>query len=96
MIVSEETGEPYRNQIFARTWRKIATAAGVPADVWNRDSRAGALSEGDEAGAEITKLQRMAGHTTAKMTGRYVRGKAVETSEEIARLRESKRQHDHS
>lgn len=92
VIVSEETGAPYRNQIFARTWRKIATAAGVPKDVWNRDSRAGALSEGDEAGAEITKLQRMAGHTTAKMTGRYVRGKAVETSEEIAHLRARHRQ----
>lgn len=94
VIVSETNSNPYRSHIFSRTWRTIATAAGVPANVWNRDSRAGALSEGDEAGAEITKLQRMAGHTTAKMTGRYVRGKAVEQSEEIARLRTRKRQHE--
>lgn len=91
MIVSEATGHPYGPGIFAKTWRKIATAAGVPTHVWNRDSRAGALSEGDEAGAGISQLQRMAGHTTPTMTARYVRGAAVTGSKEIAVLRAKKR-----
>lgn len=87
----ETTGMPYLSLVFSRNWRKVADKAGVPKEVWNRDSRAGAISEGDEAGAAVTDLQRMAGHTTAKMTGRYIRGAAVVTSQKVARLRAERR-----
>lgn len=92
VIVNETSGLPYMPFAFQQNWRKIARAAGVPDSIWNRDSRAGALSEGDEAGADLSKLQRMAGHTTSKMTSRYVRGRAAETSAEIAHLRSEKRE----
>lgn len=91
VIISETSGKPYLPYKFSRVWRTIANAAGVPADVWNRDSRAGALSEGDEAGASLNTLQRMAGHTNQKMTQRYVRGHGVKGSREIAGLRDTKR-----
>jgi integrase len=91
MIVSEATGRPYIPTVFSRTWRRIADQAGVPKSVWNRDSRSGALSEGDEAGADLADLQRMAGHTTQKMTAGYVRGQAVEKSTKIAELRVRRR-----
>ncbi|TBW39025.1 hypothetical protein EYW49_07800 [Siculibacillus lacustris] len=91
MIVSEATGQPYSPGIFAKTWRKIADAAGIPKEVWNRDSRAGAVSEGDEAGATLGELQRMAGHTTSKITQRYRRGENVVSSQELAGLRAEKR-----
>lgn len=45
MIVSEATGIPWRKRQFAKDWRAIADAAGVPKDVWNMDSRAGGVTE---------------------------------------------------
>ncbi len=91
VVINENTGLPYVALTFSHNWREIADRAGVPKGIWNRDSRAGALTEGDEAGAEVTDLQRMAGHTTAKMTGRYIRGAAVVTSQKVARLRVQRR-----
>lgn len=91
MVINEQTGQPWQANRFSIAWRKVATAAGVPSTVWNRDSRAGAASESDEAGAEIGDIQRMLTHSTPKMTGRYVRGRAVERSKTIAELRQAKR-----
>ena len=91
LVVNENTGQPYLALVFSRNWRKIARAAGIPDTVWNRDSRAGALTEGDEAGVSLGELQRMAGHTTPKVTGRYVRGRADETSAKIADMRSARR-----
>lgn len=49
MIIDKDTRRPYRNHQFRRHWRVIATAAGVPKDVFNRDSRGSDedSSEGD-------------------------------------------------
>lgn len=47
----------------------------------------GAITEGDEAGTAVTDLQRMPGHTTAKMTGRYIRSGAIVTSQKVSKLR---------
>lgn len=91
LIIDERSGRPYLHTEFSKQWRKVANAAGVPSTVWNRDSRAGALSEGDEAGATLNDLQRTAGHTTAKTTARYIRGDAVETSRKVTELRVAKR-----
>jgi integrase len=96
VIINDATGLPYLWTEFSKQWRKVADAAGVPRTIWNRDSRAGALSEGDEAGAGLDKLQRMAGHSNSQMTQRYVRGKAVESSAEIADLRTAKRARNRS
>lgn len=89
MIVFEVTGMPYQPTRFSAEWRKIARAAGVPDDIWNRDSRAGAASESEEAGVEITGVQRMLGHSNAKMTARYLRGKTAGPSAQIANLRQA-------
>lgn len=91
VIINETTGRPYLSLVFSRNWRKIADKAGVPSTIWNRDSRAGAISEGDEAGATMSDLQRMATHTTSKMTCRYIRGEAIETSRKVAHLRDASR-----
>jgi hypothetical protein len=39
--------------MYARWFRQIARAAGIPDDVWNMDSRAGGATEADEAGAAL-------------------------------------------
>ena len=86
MIVSETTNTPYRPDDYRVKWRKIATAAGVPRDIWNMDSRAGGITEGDEAGAELRDLARHATHTDPKTTDRYVR-RTREATERVAVLR---------
>jgi hypothetical protein len=39
VIVSEHNNLPYTGSEFRRQWRKVATAAGVPANVFNMDSQ---------------------------------------------------------
>lgn len=66
MIISEQTGEPYKHRTFTQTWRKVANKAGVPKGVWNMDARAGAISEAYDAGAGETDVMKHAGHKTGK------------------------------
>jgi len=40
VILDERTGKPYRQCGFARRFRALARAAGVPDDVWSMDARA--------------------------------------------------------
>jgi hypothetical protein len=91
MIVSETTQHPYRADDFRVKWRAIARAVGVPDDVWNMDSRAGGITEGDEAGATIEDLRKHATHTDSKMTGRYTRS-TLRATEKVARLRVAARE----
>jgi hypothetical protein len=53
MVIEEACGPPYRHGHCARVWWNIATAAGIPSTVWNRDSRAGGVTEGSDEGADI-------------------------------------------
>jgi hypothetical protein len=38
VIINENTGKPYLTHQFRRVWREIATEAGVPPNIMNRDS----------------------------------------------------------
>jgi integrase len=64
LIVSEATGEPYKGQMFTRTWRKVANAAGIPREVQNRDARPGAITERRKVGVPIDDSMKTAGHTS--------------------------------
>lgn len=90
MIKSETTGLPYKYRKFAQYWRQIATEAGVPENVWNRDSRAGGVTEGSDAGADIEHLRHHANHKNAATTQRYNR-KTIEKTRTVAHLRIAKR-----
>lgn len=74
VIVSERTGRPWQTQVFRKVWRDVATAAGVPKDVRNMDTRAGAISEATDAGAELEHVRHAATHSDISMTQRYSRG----------------------
>jgi integrase len=80
VIIDSKTGEPFKYRVYARRWREIARAAGIPDDVWNRDSRAGGVTEGGDAGADIEDLRQHAGHANIRMTQRYDRQTLVKTS----------------
>jgi hypothetical protein len=90
VIIDENEGRPYAEHAFAREWRIIARAAGVPDKVWNMDSRSGGLSEADDAGAELDHMRSQAGHSNTATTLRYVRG-SIGKSETVAKLRQAHR-----
>lgn len=93
MVVSERTGRPYGYREFYRAWREAAEAVGVPAGVWNMDSRAGGITEGSEAAADTGDLQRHATHADAKTTGRYIR-QTLGATNRVADLRAERRKRE--
>lgn len=90
MVVDEATDRPYRHRWFATIWRRIARKAGIPDSVWSRDTRAAAITEAFDAGAQLEHVRQMATHSDPKVTGRYNRGSAAQTSA-VAALRVSHR-----
>ena len=86
IVKDEGSGLPYRYRHYARVWRKIATEAGIPTTVWNRDARAGGITEGSDAGADIEHLRHHATHEDVQTTGRYNR-RTVEKTRKVAELR---------
>jgi hypothetical protein len=83
-------GRPWVTNQFARTWRKVARAAGVPDTIQSRDSRPGAATEAKLAGAPRDDIQRQLGHAKGETTEIYLR-EEVEESRKLARLRTEKR-----
>jgi len=74
MIINRSTGLPYRPKAFNEGWRKDYEAAGIPKEIWNRDIRAGGITEARLSGASQDDRRRLAGHTEADQTGEYERG----------------------
>ena len=86
MIINPTTGLPYKRLAYGRRWREIADAAQIPRDVWNMDSRAGGITEGSDAGADIEHLRHHAAHSNTTVTARYNR-LTLQKTREVARLR---------
>lgn len=92
MIIDERSGLPYSEKEYSKRWRKIATSAGVPTEVWNRDSRAGGITEGRDAGAAVEDVSKHAAHSDATVTSRvYDRGE-LEASRRVATKRTEHRE----
>lgn len=88
----EKTGLPWAPSTFEDHWRAIATAVGVPQDVRNMDSRAGATTETiDATDGNLEAARKQAGHTTIKTTQRYSRGD-LDSNSKVAVLRAAKRE----
>lgn len=80
VIIYERSGAPYESTQFRQRWRAAARVAGVPDEVFQMDSRAGAISEGLLAGAEIDHVRQSAAHSDIKQTQQYDRAQAEATS----------------
>lgn len=74
VIVSEATGLPYVAWEFRRLWRGLARSCGIPDDVFNMDTRSGAITEAFAAGVSVDTARKMATHTETATTNRYSRG----------------------
>ncbi len=75
IVLCETAGVPWVPSEFRRKWRAVAKLAGVPDTVRNMDSRAGAISEATEAGAELEHVKHAATHSNINMTERYARSR---------------------
>lgn len=97
-IVKGEHGLPIRSRSYGNWFRDIATAAGIPEDVWNMDNRAGGASEAFAAtGGDIAALQGLFKHSTQAMSWRYVRGSVGSSvTDAFAAARNKKRAADGS
>lgn len=93
VVIDENAGRPFVNQRYAQVWRKIAKAAGVPMFIKNMDARAGAITEAEDAGAELDTIRGAIGHKTTATTARYSRG-AVGKSRTVAKMRVALRKHE--
>jgi hypothetical protein len=86
VIIDDKTGKPFDYRDFAPRWRRIARLAGIPDDVWNRDSRAGGITEARTAGADKDDVKETAGHAEPRTTDIYIRDK-IEQSRRTIRAR---------
>ena len=91
VIIDSRTRQPFKERRFQKDWRAVARAAGIPDDVMNRDSRAGGVTEGSDAGADLEHLRHHASHSSVTTTARYSRKTLAKTSA-VARLRVAHRQ----
>lgn len=73
LIMNLNTGLPYRTDAFNKGWKKDFKAAGLPPGMWNRDLRAGGITEGGKAGASKDDRRKLAGHTKDQTTEIYDR-----------------------
>lgn len=90
VILCEVTGLPWRTAEFRRKWRIVAKAAGIPKEVRNMDSRAGAISEAVTAGAPLTLVRHAATHSDIAMTQKYDR-EAAQATATVMKMRVSDR-----
>jgi hypothetical protein len=86
VIKDSRTGQPFKTGMYAKRWGLVARAAGIPDNVWNRDSRAGSATEGSDVGADFEHLRHHASHASVSTTVRYNR-KTLAKTRAVARLR---------
>jgi hypothetical protein len=90
-IVKGEYGLPIRERSYRKWFREIARAAGIPDEVWSMDSRAGAATEADSAGADLKSISDLLTHAEPRTTLRYIRStkRVREVAKARARVREA-------
>jgi hypothetical protein len=86
VIISDVALRPWYAVEFRKTWRRAADNGGIPRWVRNMDSRAGAITEATESGAELEHIKHAATHSDIGMTQRYARG-ATDKIEGVMRQR---------
>lgn len=92
VIIDQHRGIPYYADDFRAEWRKLAAECGVPLNVQNRDSRAGAISEAIAMGANAAHVRDAATHSSVEQTYEYSRaGRENTATVQELRARKSKK-----
>lgn len=87
LVINEFNGRPYTDYEFRRKWRICAEAAGIPKDVFQMDTRAGAISEAFEAEANADFIRDTATHSDLATTQGYNRGSHLKRRSSVMRKR---------
>ncbi len=87
LIVNPRTGLPYRPWYFQDIWKKVRKITGIKKEVWNRDTRAGAVTEGRQAGALTDDLAKTAGHSDKRTTAKVYDRDRLEAARRVAAAR---------
>lgn len=88
-VIKDKAGTPYARRQWAALWRRYATEAGVPAEVWMMDTRAGALNHARRLGAEPYDMRNQANHASLDTTDRYMRERS-DSINKVIQLRSAK------
>jgi hypothetical protein len=80
VVVCDTNGWPWTAPEYRRKWRKVAKACGIPNDVWNMDSRSGAISEAIASGMPLELVRHAATHSDIAQTQAYDRIQAKATA----------------
>jgi hypothetical protein len=91
LIVNPRTGLPYRHEYFRVLWRRCAREAGIAASVWNRDLRAGGITEARQAGAPTDDVAKTAGHSSKRTTAKVYDRDTLEAARRVAKARAAHR-----
>ena len=87
LIVNPRTGLPYRHEYFRVLWHKCAAEAGISRSVWNRDLRAGGITEARQAGAPTDDVAKTAGHASKRTTAKVYDRDTLEAARRVAKAR---------
>lgn len=84
IVICDTSGLPWTANEWRRKWRKVATACDIPKNVWNMDSRSGAISEAIAAGVPLEFVRHAATHSDIAQTQEYdrIQAKATRTAME--------------
>jgi integrase len=84
LVVNPMTGKPYRPDYFQKLWRDVRDAQGVSQAIWNRDLRAGGITEGRAANASTDDLAKLAGHADKRTTAKVYDRAQIEAARRVA------------
>jgi hypothetical protein len=76
LIVDPATGLPYEHRRFQRLWKAIREKVDLDPKLWNRDLRAGGITEAQSAGARAEDRAKMSAHS--RKTNEVVYSREVE------------------
>ncbi|MFB0491238.1 integrase [Methylobacterium sp. OAE515] len=91
LIVNEATKLPFTDQQFLSAWKRVREAAGLPPELWSRDLRASAITEGRGAGAFTDDAAKVAGHTKSRTTADVYDRERLEAHRRFATARLGRR-----
>lgn len=92
MIVSEESGLPYRASIFNQRWSVDRKTAKLPAKLWARDLRASGITEGREGDASTDDAAKVAGHSSKATTAKVYDRAVMQAADRFAQARLRRRE----
>jgi hypothetical protein len=87
LIVNPATGLPYRHDFFRNIWNTVRANEGLNSTMWNRDLRAGGVTEGRAANASTDDIAKLVGHSGTRTTTRVYDRDQIEAVRRVAAAR---------